>query len=72
MTALKKEEKMTFSKKVKMSLGEGPEPKRRKWSFYDRRLSNFVNDLDEYDPTDFLHRYCIGEMLFTEFSYIVR
>jgi hypothetical protein len=55
-----------------MSLGEVPEPKRRKWSLYDRRLSNIVNDLDEYDPMDFLYRYCIGEMLFTEFSYIVR
>jgi hypothetical protein len=31
LTALKKEENLTFSKKVTMSLGEGPEPKRRKW-----------------------------------------
>jgi hypothetical protein len=43
--------------------GEGPEPKRRKWRMYNQRLSNIVNDLDDYDPMDFL--YCIGEMLFT-------
>ena len=46
-----------------MSLGEGPEPKRRKWRMYDQRLSNIVDDFDDYDPMDFL--YCIGEMLFT-------
>ena len=45
-----------------MSLGEGPEPKRRKWRLYDERLSSFVYDFDEYDPMDYLH--CIGEMLF--------
>jgi hypothetical protein len=39
-------------KKVKMSLGEGPEPKRRKWRMYDQRLSNIVNDFDDYDPMD--------------------
>jgi hypothetical protein len=61
LTALKKEENLTFSKKVKMSLGEGPEPKRKKLRLYDRRLSNVVNDLDDYDSMDFL--YCIGEML---------
>ena len=64
LTALKKEENLTFSKKVKMSLGEGPEPKRRKWRMHDQRLSIIdVNDFDDYDPMDFL--YCIGEMLFT-------
>jgi hypothetical protein len=63
LTALTKEENLTFSKKVKMRLGEGPEPKRR---LYDRKLSNIVNDFDEYDPMDFL--YCIVDMLFTEFS----
>jgi hypothetical protein len=29
----------------------------------DQRLSNIVNDFDDYDPMDFL--YCIGEMQFT-------
>ena len=55
LTALKKEENLTFSKKVKMSLGEGPEPKRRKWRLYDERLSSIVDDFDEYDPMDYLH-----------------
>jgi hypothetical protein len=67
LAALKKEENWTLSKKVKMSLGERPEPKHRKLRLCNRRLSNIVNDLDDYDPMD-----CIGEMLFTEFSYIVR
>ena len=58
LTDLKKEENLTFSKKVKMSLGEGPEPKRRKWRLYDERLSSIVDDFDEYDPMDYLH--CIG------------
>ena len=42
LTALKREENLTFSKKVKMSLGEGPEPKRRKWRMYDERFSSIV------------------------------
>ena len=63
LTALKKEENLTFSKKVKMSLGEGREPKRRKWRLYDERLLSIVDYFDEYDPMDNLH--CIGEMLFT-------
>ena len=63
MTALKKEENLNFSKKVKMRLGQGPEPKRRKWRMYDERLSSIVDDFDEYDPIDYLH--CFGEMLFT-------
>ena len=51
LTALKKEENLTFSKKVKTRLGEGPEPKRRKWRMYD------------VDPMDY--QQCIGEMLCT-------
>ena len=62
MTALKKEENLTFSKKVKMSLGEGPEPKRRKWRLYDERLSSIVDDVDDCNSMDYLR--CIGEMLF--------
>ena len=54
LTALKKEENLTCSKKVKMRLGEGPEPKCRKWRMY---------DVDDFDPMDYLQ--CIGEMLFT-------
>ena len=51
-----------------MRLGEGPEPKRRMLTkrLYDRKLSNIVNDFDDYDPKDSL--YCIGDVLFTEFS----
>ena len=63
MTALKKEENLTFTKKVKMRLGEGLESKRKKWRMYDERLWSIVDDFDEYDPMDYLH--CIGEMLFT-------
>jgi hypothetical protein len=68
LTALTKEENLTFSKKVKMRFGEGPEPKNRKLTLrlYDRRLSNIVNDFDDYDPMDFL--YFFGGMLFTKFS----
>jgi hypothetical protein len=48
LTALKKTENLTLSKRVKMSLGKGPEPKGRKWRMYDQRLSNIVNDFDDY------------------------
>ena len=63
LTALKKEETLTFAKKVKMRMGECPEAKRRKQRLYDQRLSSIVEDFDEYDPMDYLH--CIGELLFT-------
>ena len=44
LTALKKEENLTFTKKVKKMMGEGPEPKRRKWRLYDERLSSIVTE----------------------------
>ena len=62
-TAVKKEENLTFSKKVKMRTGEGPEPERRKWRLYNERLSNIVNDFDKYDPMEYL--YCIDALFFT-------
>ena len=63
LTALKKEENLTFTKKIKMRTGEGPEPKRRKWRLYNESLSNIVNEFDKPDPIKYLH--CIGGMLFT-------
>ena len=62
LTALKKEENITFAKKVKKMMGEGPEAKRRKWRLYDERLSSIVTDFEQYDPMDFLS--CIGAILF--------
>ena len=56
LKAVKREENLTFIKKVKIQMNEPPEPKKRKWRLYDERLSNIV------DPIDYLH--CIGEMLF--------
>ena len=62
LTALKKEENITFAKKVKKMMGEGPEAKRRKWRLYDERLSSIVTDFEQYDPMDYLS--CIGAILF--------
>ena len=45
LTALNKEENLTFSKKVKMSLGYGPEPKRRKWRLYDERPGSRLSSM---------------------------
>ena len=45
-----------------MRLGEGPEPKRRKWRMCDEKLSSIVDDFDDCNSMDYLH--CIGEMLF--------
>ena len=62
VTAVKKEANLTFSMKVKMRTGESPKYKHNKWRLYNERLSNIVNDFDEYDPMEYL--YCIGVLLF--------
>ena len=53
---------ITFAKKVKKMMGEGPEAKMRKWRLYDERLSSIVTDFEQYDPMDYLS--CIGAILF--------
>ena len=63
LSALKKEENLTFAKKVKMRTNESPDPKKRKWRVYYERLTAVVEDYDNYEPLDYLH--CIGELLFT-------
>lgn len=61
LSAVKKEETLTFAKKVKMAMREDPEPQKKKWREYNERLDAMIEDFDNYEPTDYLH--CIGELL---------
>ena len=56
LTALRKEENLTFAKKVKMRMGLSPIARSGEWRLYGERISSIVTDFDDYNPMDYLHR----------------
>ena len=64
LKALKREDTLTFVKKVKMMNREAPPLQPKKWRLYNQRLDAVVEDYDNYTaPLDFLK--CVGELLYT-------
>ena len=64
LKALKREDTLTFVKKVKMMNREAPPLQPKKWRLYNQRLDAVVEDYDNYtDPLDYLK--CVGELLYT-------
>ena len=60
LSALKKEETLTFKKKVDWRMRRAPEPQKKKWRDHNSRLNALVEDIDT-EPLDYL--FCLGELL---------
>ena len=62
LSALKKEETLTFKKKVDWRMRRAPEPQKKKWRDHNSRLNALVEDFDiDTEPLDYL--FCLGELL---------
>ena len=62
LSALKKEETLTFKKKVDWRMRRAPEPQKKKLRDHNSRLNALVEDFDiDTEPLDYL--FCLGELL---------
>ena len=70
LKALKREDTLTFVKKVKMMNREAPLLQPMKWSLYNQRLDAVVEDYGNYtDPLDYLK--CVGELLYLDIFHVI-